>query len=242
MEILILLGLAMMMLRKNGSAGMQTVADIMPQVMPQEPVSELPTGTIRGERGEGIRIQSEGRIVASLGSVRSTNSRSAGSMKFRMRIINFSDDWFRFRYRNLGKAFAEHFELVIISPFMQQGNTPDWFKAVIAEGISKVNSDVSKVFRLIDSKIPNPTPQELSVDAVLSGSIPIIRYLKSRETDTSPGIVTQLIVPDVPQDQDFDWDFRNDLGEKISSGVYMAMAFVRGVDQTFSTGWMKFIV
>ena len=247
MEILILLGLAMMMLRKSGNAGMQTVADTIPQVIPelvlQEPISELPTGTIRGERGEGIRIQSECRIVAALSTANpGRNSRSAGSMKFKMRIANFSDDWFRFRYQNLGRRFTDHFELVIIDPFMQRGNTPDWFKAALAEGISKFNKDVAKVWRLIDSKIPNPTPRELSVDAIDSGSIPIIRHLKPRETSPSPIVVTQLILPNVEQDRTFEWGFRNDLEEKIVAGVYMAMAFVRGVDQTFSTGWMKFVV
>jgi len=199
MEVFILLGLVMMMLNKPKSR-MLPIAEIMPEVLPvdmlltpevvlQQP-EDLPVGTLVGPSGEGIRFQQEGEIVAALASVSAENSRSAGSMKFRMRFINLSDDWFRFRYLNVGKAFTRHFELVIISPFMQQGHTPDWFKTVVADAISKVNSDVSKVWRIIDGKIPNPTPRELSVDAIDSGSIPIIRYIKSRKTSTSQGIVT----------------------------------------------------
>ena len=246
MEVLILLGIVMMMLNKR-KVEMQTVAEIMPEVIPEiilpEPEPDLPIGTIRGPRGEGIRFQTEGRIIAALSTANpGRNPRSAGSMKFKMRIANFSDDWFRFRYQNLGRRFTDHFELVIIDPFMQRGNTPDWFKAVLSEGISKFNKDVAKVWRLIDSKIPNPTPRELSVDAIDSGSIPIIRHLKPRETSPSPIASTQLILPGIEQERTFEWGFGNDLFDDIVAGVYMAMGFVRGVDQTFSTGWMKFVV
>ena len=252
MELLILLGLIVAL--RGRRDGLQPVAEIMPQILPeamlpsevmpqeQKPII-LPTGTIRGPGGEGIRFQEEGEIVAALSTSNpGRNPRSKGSMQLRMRIANFSDDWFRFRYQNLGKAFTDHFELAVVSPFMMQGNTPDWFKAAIAEVISKVDSDVSKVWRIIDGKIPNPTPRELSVDAIDSGSIPIIRHIKSRKTNTSPGMATQLLLPDIRQDKVFNWDFRNNLGEKVASGIYMAMGFLRGIDQTFSTGWMKFVV
>jgi hypothetical protein len=102
------------------------------------------------------------------------------------------------------------------------------------------NKAAQRKFKLIDNLMPDGGQDEVSVEAIERGRVKVIKRWGPATQDTQA--TTMRFVPSQNHVRYFTWNFRNELGERIAAGLYMAIAYIKTQQGALASGWMKLAV
>lgn len=187
------------------------------------------TATANGQPSARQGVRREGVLTLTLIAYPNPANRSKkGEQAFRFSIVSDTPATFD------AKGISDQMQLAIVDPGSFSGQTPQWFRDLassVLPGAAQVK------MRIVDALLPGEVQGEASIDLIRQGKVKVIKRWKP--AIEKQAIQQQQIEPGFIHDRYFYWNMRNELGERVAAGRYIAIAWINTANGYLASGWLN---